>query len=405
MNNNYNFNNNMYKLNQQNNSNNMNMQKNNINTMPNINNMNNIINYNNNFESDEFLRKKPFDLKQINNPSLIILLESNNTNQLINLILRCISNIATILAYYFNPEKEKKILKKSKDDPNGAYLGPSFLKLLDNIWKSSKKEYCPNELHEVLKKLMGNDYFSNNPGFIIYFILNQLNKELNDKPALNMGDSDDHLNQIKSFQCFYKKFKSCSTKISNCCFSTIKTQKKCNSCNQITYFFHNTPVVNIILDSTNKNIVFNQLNLTEHLNNLLMENKDENINEYCNNCKIQTNKNIMKEMYLTFGLIIFYINRKKDPNCQLSFNYPEKFNGKKLINKDFELYDYQLIIVIKKNPDENSNFGKYIAYCKSFSNNAWYLYHKHNINIVQNKNEIFDNRHACLLIYSEIKNK
>ena len=406
-NNNYNFNN-MNNLNQQNNVNNinnMNIQNNNINNMSNQNNMNNS-NYNiNNLESDESLRKKPIDLKQIHNPSLIILLEPNNSNQLINIILRCISNLSTILAYYFNLKKEEKILQKSKEDPNGAYLGPSFLKLLDNLWKSSKKQYCPMELHSVLKKLMGNDYFSNNPGFIIEFILNQLNKELIDKPALNTDESDDHLNPKLSFQIFFKKFKSCSTKISNCFFSTIKTQKKCISCNQITYFFHNTPVVNIILDSTNKNIFFNQFSLNEHLNNLLMEDKDESINEYCNNCKIQTKKYIMKDIYLTFGLIIFYINREKDPNCQLSFNYPEKFNGKKLINKEFGLYDYQLIIVVKKDPNENNNNGQYLVYCKNFTNNAWYLYNKQDIRIVQNTNEIFDNKNACILIYSEINNK
>ena len=252
---------------------------------------------------------------------------------------------------------------------------------------------------------MGNDYFSNNPGYIIYFVLNQLNKELNSKPALNMNDSDDHLNQKISFSLFFNKFKSCSTKISNCCFSTINTQKKCNSCNQITYFFHTTPVVSIILDSTNENNTFNPLNLNEHLKNLLMENKDENINEYCNKCKIQTKKNIIKEIYLTFSLIIFYINRKKDPNCLLSFNYPEKFNGKKVINKDYGLYDYQLVTVIKRNPNENKNFGKYLAYCKSFTNNAWYLYYRQNISKVQNTNEIFDDKNACILIYSEIKNK
>ena len=407
-NNNHNFNNNMNKLNNQNNVNNinnMNIQNNNIYNMFNQNNMNNSNYNNNNLESDESLRKKPIDLKQIYNPSLIILLEPNNTNPLINLILRCISNLSTILAYYFNLKKEEKILQKSKEDPNGAYLGPSFLKFLDNIWKSSKKEYCPIELHAVLKKLMGNNYFSNNPGFIICFILNQLNKELIDKTALNMDNSNDHLNPILSFQLFFKKFKSCSTKISNCCFSTIKTQKKCTSCNQITYFFHNTPVVNIFLDSTNKNIISNQLNLNEHLRILLMENKDGSINEYCNNCKIQTKKYIMKDIYLTFGLIIFYINREKDPNCQLSFNYPEKFNGKKVINKEFELYDYQLVTVVKKNPDENNNYGKYLAYCKSFTNNEWYLYNKQNIRFVQNINEIFDNKNACLLIYSEINNK
>ena len=159
-------------------------------------------------------------------------------------------------------------------------------------------------------------------------------------------------------------------------------------------------MINIILESNDENIFFNQLSLNEHLNNLLIEKKDENINEYCLNCKNERSKYVMKEIVLTFSLIIFYINREKDPQCRLSFNYPKRFDGKKLISKIFDLYNYELITVIKKNPNETND---YIAYCKSFTNNKWYSYNKQNINIVQNTNEIIDNKNACLLIYNEMK--
>jgi len=413
--NNFNLNNysNINNQNNMNNQNNFNYQsinnnnnwnpQNSINYLNQQNNNMNLMNQNN-FESDEFLRKQKVDFSKFNNPPLIILLEQNNTNQLINLILRCLSNLLAILPYYFNPNREEKILKKSKEDPNGAYLGPPFLKLLDNMWKSSKLEYCPIEIHIALKKLMGNNYFSNNPGYIMEFILNQLNNELNFNPFLNENDNDNHLDLMNSFKLFFNKFEKHQTKISNCFFTTIKTQKKCSFCNQCTYFFYMTPVVNIFLESKKEIFGFNQLNLNDHLNNLLIEEKDENENEYCSKCNNQTKKYIMKEIFYAFGLIVFYINREKDPEGRLSFNYPERFSGKMLINKDFDLHDYQLITVIKKNPNENNNFGNYIAYCKSFTNNRWYSYYKQNISLVQNTNEIIDNKNACLLIYSEIAN-
>ena len=103
-----------------------------------------------------------------------------------------------------------------------------------------------------------------------------------------------------------------------------------------------TPVVNIILESTNESVVFNQLNLNEHLNNLLMEVKDENKNEYCSKCNCERKKYIMKKICYAFDLIVFYINREKDPDYLLSFNYPEKFKGRDLINKEWDLHDYQL---------------------------------------------------------------
>ena len=86
-----------------------------------------------------------------------------------------------------------------------------------------------------------------------------------------------------------------------------------------------TPVVNIILESTNESVVFNQLNLNEHLNNLLSERKDENINEYCSKCNCERKKYIIKKIFYVNDLIVFYINRGKDPEYLLSFNYPEKF--------------------------------------------------------------------------------
>jgi len=409
MNNQNNFNyqsfNNNNNWNVQNNiNNNLNQQNNNMNLKNQNNFSQNNINNNNNFESDEFLRKQKVDFSKFNNPPLLTLLEQNNTNQLINLILRCLSNLIAILPYYFNPNKEEKILKKSKEDPNGAYLGPSFLKLLDNMWKSSKLEYCPMEMHIALKKLMGNNYFSNNPGYIMEFILNQLNNELNFNLFVNENDNDNHLDLMTSFKLFFQKFQNHQTKISNCFFTTIKTQKKCSFCNQCTYYFHMTSVVNIFLESKKEIFGFNQLNLNDHLNNLLIEEKDENENEYCSKCNNQTKKYIMREIFYAFGLIVFYINKEKDPEGRLSFDYPERFSGNMLINKDFNMHDYQLITVIKKNPNENNNFGNYIAYCKSFTNNRWYSYYKQNISLVQNTNEIIDNKNACLLIYSEIAN-
>ena len=396
-----NNNNNNWKI--QNDMNNFNHQNDNVNFVNNDAQSN--INNNNNFEYI-MLRKQNIDLSNYKNPPLITLIESTNTNPLVTLIFRLLSNLLTILPYYFNPKREEKILKKSKEDPNGTYLGPSFLKLLDYLWKSTKKEYFPIDLYEALKKLMGNNYYSNNPGFIMEFILNQLSKELNFNPFENNeynNDNDDHLNQNDSFKLFFKHFQNCSTKITNSFFTTIKTQKKCSSCSKSTYYFNAVPVVNIILESSSENMFFNQLNLKDHLNNLLIEKKDEDINEYCIYCNNQRHKFVRKEIFLTFNIIIFYINREKDPECRLSFNYPEIFNGKELVNKLFDLYNYQLIAVIKKIPSENNNFGNYIAYCKSFTNNRWYSYNKQNISIVQNTEEILDNKNASLLIYNEMK--
>jgi hypothetical protein len=104
----------------------------------------NNINNNNYYEDDDkILRKKEIDFQNLKEPNLVYLSFLQNTNPLINIVLQCLSNIKDVSFYYLNPEKEEKILKKSKDNPNNTYLGPSFLTLLDHLWKSQYKEYAP----------------------------------------------------------------------------------------------------------------------------------------------------------------------------------------------------------------------------------------------------------------------
>ena len=103
------------------------------------------------YKDDEILIEKGIDLKSLNNQPLIKLILPKNANPLINIILHCLSNIKYLINYYLNPTKGNKILQKSKENPNNNYLAPSFLKLLYHFWKSNKKEYSPNEIHNDLK--------------------------------------------------------------------------------------------------------------------------------------------------------------------------------------------------------------------------------------------------------------
>ena len=349
------------------------------------------------FGSDEELRKKPIHFNELKSPPLVKIV-SFDTNFFINLILYSLSNIQTLIAYYFNPEKEEKIKKKSKENPNNAYLGPSFLKLLDHLWKSLDKEYLPLDIHKNLKRLMQNNYYTKDFGAITNFILNQLHLELIENFTIyNSNDPYLHYNKVETFNEFLKYIENNKTKISVSFYSVIKNKKICQNCNKAEYNFMPSLVTNIYLEYYNQpNMISNNnLNLEEHLKNLLIEKGHETVFENCVNCKSQKNKFVEKELYTVSEVIIFNINRKKDPQYQVSFNYPEFFEGKKIIKNELNLNlpKYMLIGVIKKLPNT------YVAICRSFINNQWYWYNTQNIGIVQNKNDIFDNKNACLLIY------
>ena len=383
-------------------NNNMDNMDNNDNNNNNEFNINNINNYNLEGNDDQ-LRKTMIDFNSFNKPPLVKLEMFNNTNSLINLILLCISNIKSLISYYFNPNKEQKILHKSKENPGIKFLGPSFLKLLDNLWKSQKKEYSPKEIHEVLNVLMNNKYYSKDPGVIMNFILNQLHNELLLNPV-NNGDNDPFLqfDEKASFQKYCEVMKQSTTKISDSCFSTIKMEKNCKSCYYKSYFFRPSPVINIYIEITKNDIGFNNLNLEENLYVYLTNEENSKIKELCQSCCGDSEKSVSQLIYLTTEILIFNINRDKDPNNVKHFKYPMKFDGSKVINKDFQLPNYELTTVIKK--DVNNNNVNFVAYCKNFIDGRWYVYYNNNIEILNDENQLIDDKRACLLIYTG-KNK
>ena len=82
----------------------------------------------------------------------------------------------------------------------------------------------------------------------------------------------------------------------------------------------------------------------------------------------------------------------------MHFTYPMHFNGKKIINSDAPTQNYELTTVIKK--VINNNDVMFVAYCKSFIDNKWYIYNNNNIEILNDLKDLIDDKRACLLIYT-----
>ena len=356
-------------------------------------------------ENDDNLRKKEIDFNELQNPPLNYLTLLPNTNPLINIVLQCLTNIGYISLYYLNPIKEVKILQKSKDNPNNTYLGPSFLKLLDHIWKSKKKEYSPIEIHNILKKVMLNNYYTNDASIIIDYILNKLHEEINFNKENNNNNNEEnpYANYDKNtvYKNYFDNFEKNKTQILLTFFSTIKKAKLCTNCqSQYEYFFESSPIINIYLEE-NLDDRFNKLSFEEHFKSLLINKKEQEIKEKCIICdnSIQT-KRVYKDIYSTSSIIIININREKDQNKSIYFKYPEIFDGKKIINNKINLPKYELTTIIKN--VKNNNLEN-IAYFKSFVNKKWYSFNNQNIELIQNdyKNYIFDEKNASLLIYSK----
>ena len=362
----------------------------------------NLVNNNNMnipLETDEELRKIHLDFHNMKNPPLKNIILSPDFNPLINLILNCFINIRTFILYYLNPSREAKIMRKLNGNPN--ILGPLFLKLLDHAWKSKVDEYTPSELHLILKKLMKENYNTQNPGLIFHFILSQLNDELRQEQLIENMPNNPHIifNRNQVLELFKRQY-SQPLKIQNSFYNVIETEKRCSICGTISYSFENLPIINIYLEAQTINI-YNNISLLEHFQTLLTDKNEEKITEDCLACGSKSNKFISKNILDTNGIIIININRFNDPNNMVEFKYPEKIEKKNIINQSkttiLKNFKYEIFCVLKQYKI-NNNF-QYILYIKNCINDIWYSYNNQNIRKADINEATSDYKNTCLIIY------
>ena len=357
-------------------------------------------------ETDDTLRKMIFYFNNVTNPPLKNIIPPPGSNPLINLILNFLTNVKTTVFYYLNPGKEEKIMGKSKDNPN--ILGPAFLKLLDHCWKSKLNEYSPTDFHQILKNLMKNDYYTLNPGKIFEFILSKLHSELSPDELINNNNMENDpymiFNREKMLEELKKRFQH-PTKISNGFYNIIETEKRCITCESISYLIENLPIINIYLEA-NEDSGFNHISFMEHFQALLTGKNEGRLKEECKICEKQTDKLVSKTIVDTTEVIIININRNNDPNHVVEFKFPEKFDKKDIINTDktpnyFDM-NYELISVMRKNKVNNNNY-QFLLFCKNFINHTWYSYNNQNIQKSDYNEAISDGKNTCLIIYKKIQ--
>lgn len=336
-------------------------------------------------DNDDVLRKKKINLDELKIPNLINLENLNNTNYLINVILLCLSNIKTLAKYFLTANHEEQILFKNKDDPSGIDLSSSFLKLLDHIWKGTKKVYNPCEIHQKLKTLMNNNYYLLNPGLIINFIVQKLHEELNYKNNVSINPPSWNYNPQDALNNYFNYFQAYQTGISVRFFSPILITKKTQQ-NTPIYLYTSTVVFDLYLD----NIGDNPVSLENQFQNLYIDMNDRA--KYCSENEYFDGKKIMGFP----KIVILNILR----------------NNKKFLNYPNILYDYYSAQQNGQNPEKCelyavviskcvNNYKIFYAFIKNAIDHKWYLYNNQGIRPINNYNEIFDMENVSLLIYQK----
>jgi hypothetical protein len=204
-------------------------------------------------EEEENDKEEQFNINELKEPKLTHLLEDDNMNPLISLILQILCNMKNIVCYYLDPLKKEKILQKSKNEPEGIYLSPTFLDLLVRYWNGKEGALSIFDIYSAIHNLLVSKKigYISDAGFLMSFILNQLHFELNQNDKNSQKEpsmENDYYFRDKILEFKQKSFALEKTFISDTFFSRIEIRKRCRICDTIKYTFELTPVINIYLE-------------------------------------------------------------------------------------------------------------------------------------------------------------
>ena len=308
-----------------------------------------------------------------------------NSNALIKLVLHCLSNMKPLLNLYLNqrtgmqqPFQNLPIYQNN--------LSTHFHKLIENYWNNNNI-YSLNDIDQIMKSLMNNNYYTTDPGLIFQTFLNRINFEegsnslkMNNNYIFNNCYNYSTIMQYQNH--FYK------TKIENCLYNIILTKKECKNCKQEQLFFQHLPIINLFV----KDNKFNNTLKTD-LISLAKMNDNGNFEPcpICRNMLISSNTN---NIYNTSKVIIFNLNRDYDRNNMIMVEFPFGFAKNKLVNQNVLNCNYELIAYIQK-----KSYNNFILNMKA-SNGQWYCYDNDTIR----QENYFDTRFVYTLIYQIIEN-
>ena len=302
-----------------------------------------------------------------------------------NATLQCLSNTKKLTDFF---------LVKYVDKPN-SIMTNEYHKLITNLYdlKKNNTPYSPYSFKEVLSK--ENKLFegiaANDSKDLINFLLERFHLDLNKANIINNNmiiNQQDQMNEQKMLNLFLQDFKEkYNSPISHWFYGVMETKSQCHGCQTIKYNFQVYSFLEFPLQEVNK-YYFNKgirplftksggnpdVDLYEcfdYYGKIDLMNGDNQM--YCNICKRTCDAFYSTLIYSSPVYLIINLNRGKGAIYECKVNFPEQLNIFNYVTYKngitvFELYG----VICHCGPSSMS--GHFIAFCKNFQDNKWYLY-------------------------------
>ena len=336
-----------------------------------------------------------------------------------NATLQCLVNIKELTNYLLNANNFSEILKNIKI----CELLGSYCQLLQKLCCDQYviNSYPPDDFKNILsiKNPLFEGIQANDSKDLIYFLLEDFNKELNNlnlkiNKNLIQNSNDDWIDDSKQsnrelmFETFIKTYSSENNNIiPKLFFSLIENETICNGCNTRKYNYQIVfslelsleVIYNKIYGNQNMNIGKKTLDLLQCLPNYNETNYFTGENAmYCNICQKQQESIYHKRIHSLSPILIIILNRGKGNQFDCDVNFPDYLNFQQnVINPSINV-SYKLIGVVTHFGTSDMG-GHFIAYCKHRVLNEWYCYNDAAVSKLSDPKNEYKNGVPYILFY------
>ena len=303
-----------------------------------------------------------------------------------NATLQSLSNVPQLTNFFLH--------KFSPNDPKKR-MSNEYYQVVKCLWSKeyNGKSYAPHSFKNVLSQM--NPLFqgvaANDSKDLINFLIETLHSELNEpknkNTTNNIMDPSIQLDEVKMFNIFLSNMVSeFNSPISDLFYGVLETQSKCINCQRIKYNFQIYSFIEFPLEQ-----VYNYCISTtpggsyisngipsidiykcfEHYHQLTPMVGDNKI--YCNECRNEYDAFYGTCLYSLPRYLIINLNRGKNAVFKCNVKFPELLKLTNYVRYTEGKTIFQLNSVICHYGESNMG-GHFIAYCRHYKNNSWYIY-------------------------------
>lgn len=294
-----------------------------------------------------------------------------------NSTLQCLSNIKKLTEYFTNPSTYQQLKSKKNSMP----ISCAYADVLQNLWCNNNiSVYSPIEFKKVLGEKNSNfeGVKANDAKDFILYILETMHKEMNSAPLINKNmDVESDFNEELSYneQYMFKMYldefsKKNRSIISDLFYGTYNNLMKCNLCGAASNGFQSFNILIFPLEEVRKFAGRSQkiVSIEECFFHYI---KEESIDFYCNRCKRQVKGFTQQKLFSGPQILVINLNRGKGVQFNIKIIIQENLDLRRMICYPNNIYE---LIGVVTHTGSSSSSGHYMAFCKGFQDNRWFIY-------------------------------